>query len=252
MASTVRSAEHNAVFELKGRMATLTVLRLLAPDEDALDRQLDAHVARGPSVLRGLPVIIDLHPVGGGDPRGLSGWVEIIRRRGLVPVGVFGASPPVEAAAHALGLGVFPELSGSPVPRAVERVEAQQSQAQPSQTQSVETKPVPGRIIDHPVRSGQQIYVPGGDLIVLSSVSPGAELMADGHIHVYGALRGRALAGVQGNEKARILCHNLKAELVSIAGWYKLSDQMGGVKEGPVQIFLKDETVCIAPMDARH
>ncbi|MAB25605.1 MAG: septum site-determining protein MinC [Pseudomonadales bacterium] len=83
-----------------------------------------------------------------------------------------------------------------------------------------------GRLITEPVRSGQQVYARGGDLIVMAPVSAGAELLADGHIHVYGPLRGRALAGVQGNTEARIFCQNLEAELVSIAGQYKVAEDL--------------------------
>lgn len=81
-------------------------------------------------------------------------------------------------------------------------------------------------VIDQPVRSGQQIYAQGCDLIILTSVSPGAELLADGHIHVYGALRGRALAGVTGDQQARIFCQTLEAELVSIAGNYWVNEDL--------------------------
>ena len=84
----------------------------------------------------------------------------------------------------------------------------------------------PTKIITSPVRGGQQIYAQGGDLVVISSVSPGAELLADGNIHVYGPMRGRALAGIKGDTKARIFCQQLTAELVSIAGQYKVSEDL--------------------------
>ena len=84
----------------------------------------------------------------------------------------------------------------------------------------------PTRVITTPVRGGQQIYAQGGDLVVVSSVSPGAELLADGNIHVYGPMRGRALAGVKGDSKARIFCQQMSAELLSIAGHYKVSEDL--------------------------
>ena len=84
----------------------------------------------------------------------------------------------------------------------------------------------PTRIITTPVRGGQQVYAPGGDLVVLAAVSPGAELLADGNIHVYGPMRGRALAGIKGDTKARIFCRQLAAELVSVAGQYKVADDL--------------------------
>jgi septum site-determining protein MinC len=96
------------------------------------------------------------------------------------------------------------------------------------------------------VRSGTQIYARGGDLIVTAAVSPGAELVADGNIHVYGVLRGRALAGAAGDSAARIFCTRLEAELVSIAGHYLVSEQLpAGMQGFPVQIALVDEQLTI-------
>jgi septum site-determining protein MinC len=108
---------------------------------------------------------------------------------------------------------------------------------------------IPTKIIYQPVRSGQQIYAKGGDLIILAAVSPGAEILADGNIHVYGALRGRALAGVRGDTRARIFCHSLEAELVSIAGHYKISEdlQKSGWKTAS-QIGLIEDKLTITPL----
>jgi septum site-determining protein MinC len=101
------------------------------------------------------------------------------------------------------------------------------------------------RVLTQPVRSGQRIYVKG-DLVILSPVSSGAEIMAEGNIHVYGALRGRALAGVQGNTESRIFCSDLQSELVSIAGHYKVSeDLVQSVRGKPVQIYLQDKALII-------
>lgn len=102
------------------------------------------------------------------------------------------------------------------------------------------------KIVTTPVRSGQQIYAEGGDLIVTASVGAGAELLADGNIHVYGALRGRALAGVKGNQSARIFCHSLEAELVSIAGQYRISEDLQKSEwHKACQIFLADGKMAI-------
>jgi septum site-determining protein MinC len=102
------------------------------------------------------------------------------------------------------------------------------------------------RLVIQPVRSGTQIYARGADLIVIAAVSPGAEIMADGNIHVYGALRGRALAGAGGDTEARIFCSRFEAELVSIAGHYLVSEQMPAAERGfPVQITLVDDRLTI-------
>jgi septum site-determining protein MinC len=104
-------------------------------------------------------------------------------------------------------------------------------------------------LVTEPVRSGQQIFAERGDLVVVTSVSPGAELIAHGNIHVYGALRGRALAGVHGDNAARIFCETLDAELIAIAGLYKLSDAIDpSLRRRRVQAFLDDGTLRIEPL----
>jgi septum site-determining protein MinC len=105
------------------------------------------------------------------------------------------------------------------------------------------------RIVNHPIRSGQQIYAAEGDLIVLGTVSAGAEVIADGNIHVYGVLRGRALAGVKGDVEARIFCHSLEAELISIMGRYRISEQIDPTDRGKaVQIHLAEDRLVIEPL----
>lgn len=112
--------------------------------------------------------------------------------------------------------------------------------------------PTQTKVITSPVRSGQQIYAAGGDLIVLAPVSAGAELLADGNIHVYGALRGRALAGVKGNTEARVFCQSLEAELISIAGYFKLNEDLRDTHwKQSIQASLTDETLNIEPLKAR-
>src|SRR5206468_5302718 len=105
---------------------------------------------------------------------------------------------------------------------------------------------VKSRLIMQPVRSGTQIYARSTDLVVTAPVSAGAEIMADGNIHVYAALRGRALAGADGDVEARIFCSRLEAELVSIAGRYLVSEQLPAEQRGfPVQIALVDDQLTI-------
>jgi septum site-determining protein MinC len=102
------------------------------------------------------------------------------------------------------------------------------------------------RVIDQPVRSGQRLYAAGGDLIVLAPVSAGAELLADGNIHIYSSLRGRALAGVQGNLSSRIFCLDLQAELIAIGGHYQISENLEeSIRGKPVQVFLRDGALII-------
>lgn len=243
MASTVGTSS-SATFELKGRMTPLTVLRLLASEPGALEAQLSAQVEQAPGMLRGLPVVLEPSAVdgAGAPPVPLSAWVDVVRRCGLVPVGVTGARAPASEA-QGLGLGVFSDVGGA---------RAEPARAAPSASAAPPASPEPagGRVVDRAVRSGQQVYAQGGDLVVLAPVSPGAELLADGNIHVYGPLRGRALAGVQGNERARIFCQKLHAEIVAIAGWYKTSEEIGEGRLGrAAHIYLEDETVRVDPLE---
>ncbi|NQD19314.1 septum site-determining protein MinC, partial [Pseudomonas aeruginosa] len=103
-----------------------------------------------------------------------------------------------------------------------------EARPEPAKAEEKPAEPVsrPTKVVKTPVRGGMQIYAAGGDLIVLAAVSPGAELLADGNIHVYGPMRGRALAGVKGDATARIFCQQLAAELVSIAGNYKVAEDL--------------------------
>ena len=99
------------------------------------------------------------------------------------------------------------------------------------------------------MRSGQQVYAEGSDLVITAAVSEGAEVLADGNIHVYGTLRGRALAGVKGNTQARVFCQSLDAELISIAGQFIMHDKVKtSCWKQPAQIYLEDESLHIEPI----
>jgi septum site-determining protein MinC len=107
----------------------------------------------------------------------------------------------------------------------------------------------PSRVVTQPVRSGQQIYARDSDLIVMSQVSEGAEVLADGNVHIYGGLRGRALAGVAGDVSARIFCQSLEAQLLSVAGNFLLSEDFGkDLWKKPVQVSLNEDNLYIAPL----
>jgi septum site-determining protein MinC len=223
-------------FEIKGRMVTLSMLRVLTSDLDALREQLDAKIAAAPDLFHNFPVLLDFEGLP-GDSQGafdIARLDRLLRERSFVPVGIRGAGDVLSGIAAGVGLGV---VSAGASAEAVRR-KAVTDSAAPARGPNV--------LIKDPVRSGQQIYAKGGDLVVLSTVSPGAELLADGNIHIYGSLRGRALAGVAGNTDARIFCRDLDAELVSIAGHYRVSEQiLEAERRNPVQIFLKGESLVI-------
>jgi septum site-determining protein MinC len=104
-------------------------------------------------------------------------------------------------------------------------------------------------LVTEPVRSGQRIFAEAGDLVVVGAVGSGAEVVASGNIHIYGALRGRALAGATGDAKARIFCHSLDAELVAVAGTYRTNDDIdAAARKQRAQVFLRDDALCIEPL----
>jgi len=221
-------------------MLTLSVLKLLSTDMELLSTQLDAKIATAPGMFRQMPVLIDLEALPKADID-FPALVALLRERSLMPVGVRGADEAQIKAAGAAGLGLM--SGGSDVPSRPVRTEPK---AESKPEKAAEPERSGSLLIRQPVRSGQQIYARGGDLVVLAPVSAGAEVLADGHIHVYGALRGRALAGVQGNTEARIFCHSLEAELISIAGIYRVSERIEDSERGhPVQVFLSGEALSI-------
>jgi septum site-determining protein MinC len=160
---------------------------------------------------------------------------------GLLPIGIRGGTLQQNQQAIALGIPVH-SIHSSSVASSVEAQKPKKITPEPvePQTDSVSTL-----LVTQPIRSGQRIYAKG-DLIILAQVSAGSEILAEGNIHVYGTLRGRALAGVQGNPDARIFCHDLQAELISIAGNYKISEDLDeSVRHKPVQIYLQNQTLII-------
>lgn len=239
-------ANHEAV-EFKGRMLTLSVLKLNSADTASIETQLSDKVNRAAEFFRNMPVLLDVSAAGVD----LPAVVTLAKRYGLVPVAVFQPTEEVASAARQAGLGIIND------PKAARQAEAVAAEEKPvtqeaSPVPAAEVKPQggrPARIVKTPVRSGQQIYARGGDLVVLGAVSPGAEVLADGHIHIYGALRGRALAGVQGDVSARIFCSQLNAELVSVAGCYKISEDIPASAAGKAaQVNLEGERLEIAPL----
>ena len=221
-----------AAFELKGRMATLTVLRVLTSDVERLIRELGQRMEQAPRLLRGAPMVLDLDGVDGAEID-LQRLAEAMRELGAAPVAVRGQG--AERQASAAGLGVLSAETER------ERSEQPAAGRQPAGRQEPAAQPEPraARLLRNPVRSGQQVYARGGDLVVLGAVGPGAEVLADGDIHIYGALRGRALAGVQGNTQAGVYCLALEAELVSVAGHYQVNERLEPeLLGGPAHVFL--------------
>ena len=250
---TSSPGETPAAFELKAAGFTLPIIRLLNGNMDAVAEQLGIKVEQAPDFFRNTPVVIDLSgfPEEAGEVE-FPLLVGLLRGYGMIPFGVRGGTKTQNAAAEAMELAILGD--------ALARTGRSSAGAPylPSAAGSGNASPVNGAsdslrrasptftMITRPVRSGQRIYAAGGDLSVVAPVSSGAELMADGNIHVYGPLRGRALAGMKGNTDARIFCQDLEAELVSVAGHYRVSENIPEDLRGvPVQVYLDQKILRI-------
>lgn len=234
MTVTTLTKNHQVCFQFKASFLPCTILQLFRYDLDEMEKQVSDTVQQAPNFFTGSPVVIDLEKVKDLGGLNFDRMKQILAKQGMVPVGVKGGSIEQLAAAASVGLMTLSVAKPSTTQPEKEKVKTEER---------IHTT----KMITQPIRSGMQVYVKDGDLIVTAQVSPGAELLSDGHIHVYGALRGRALAGVQGNINARIFCRTLEAELVSIAGYYLTKEDIHKLPayDGMIQIYLENEQVKI-------
>jgi septum site-determining protein MinC len=222
-------------FKLKGRLYTFAVLQILTTECDLFVHQLIETIARAPKLFDKTPVVLDLSAVNHLE-FDLLALLEASRAQGIIPVAIQGGGSFHNTLAQCQGLAVLHASVTQDRP-VIERPIDSNSTVEQTKT----------KLITTPVRSGQQIVAKNTDLIIVASVSHGAELLSDASIHVYGTLRGRALAGISGDKEARIFCQSLEAELVSIAGFYRLSDAIEPYNR-PCQIYLLDEHIHIEPL----
>ncbi|GLK67888.1 septum site-determining protein MinC [Hansschlegelia plantiphila] len=225
------SAQKRRPIRFRGRSFMALVLAPEAPADDWL-LELDQLTARSPGFFGGRPVVLD---VSGLKPsaRAMGLLLTELEARGVRTIGVEGCDPktlegPYARLAMPIGGRAAGELSApeAPAPQATSLV------------------------IDQPVRSGQTITFPHGDVTICGSVASGAEIVAAGSIHVYGALRGRAIAGSAGNAKARIFCRKLDAELLAIDGVYMTTDDLDkGLRGKPARAWLNGEILSVAALD---
>jgi len=223
----VSAARTKAVFEFKSATLPLIAVILKTADLGLLAEALDAQLADSPDFFEQEPVVIDLSQLQEA-PSADALLLDFGALRGLLarhqtqPIAVRGGSEAQHAAARAAGL-VVTDMPAAPAPRAPEPPAAAPAPA----AQIVREVPVPANgtlLIDRPLRSGQQVYARGGDVVVTAVVSHGAEVIADGNVHVYAPLRGKAIAGARGNTEARIFSTCLEAQLVAVAGIYRTSE----------------------------
>lgn len=227
-------ANPSQALEFKGSRLTVMALCVYDMNSQALEDQLTHKVAQAPGMFKQAPVLIDLQHVQDSTvPLDVPFLVRQLRRHGMIPVGIRGGSPRQQQLAADAGLSLLPES----------KVERRPQTMRPAADSGRGTDL---KVVTQPVRSGQQVVAKSGDLVVLSMVSAGAEILAAGSIHVYGALRGRALAGVTGDTAARIFCQEFNAELVAVAGQYQVSeDYPEEVRGKPAQVYLQEDLLKI-------
>ncbi len=244
---------NETILEFKSGHFTLPILRLMSGDPVVLGAELAKRLSQSPGFFRYAPVVIDLAGLAdsGTHALNLAALVGLLRSHDMVPVGVRGGTPAQEETAHALELAVLSEARG----KAASKEAAPEAAPAPPPEPPAQVAPpastprvsIGSKLVVQPVRSGQRVMAPDGDFVVIGSVSPGAELLAAGHIHVYGPLRGRALAGFKGNTQARIFCTELQAELLSIAGQYRVNEELRDLaRDRPAQVYLRENRLVIS------
>ncbi len=217
--STALAANAPTTFEIKSANLPLVALLLKSADLGRLGAEFAQRFGDVPDFFDHDPLLIDLHPLQLAEPGAaldVLALTALLRTHRLNPLAVRGGSDEQMAQAVAAGLTPAPDaVVQRPVPAPAAATPELVAPAQPA----------PGAlVIDKPLRSGQQVYARGRDLVVLAMVNPGAEVIADGHIHVYAPLRGKAIAGARGNGDARIFALAMDPELISIAGIYRTSE----------------------------
>ncbi len=240
-----QNAHHSPVLEFKSSTFSVPVLVLISNDVITIEQQLQEKIQQAPEFFKNSPLVFDLQELNKHDlDIDVTELTHVIRKLGLLPIGIRGGA--AQQNQQALDLGI-PVHSGHSTAAASATPKQQIPEPEPEPESASEPQAVAAitTMITQPVRSGQHVYA-SGDLVILAQVSAGAEILAEGNIHVYGSLRGRALAGVHGNTEARIFCSDLQAELISIAGNYKVSEDLNcAAYNRPVQIYLQKNALVI-------
>jgi septum site-determining protein MinC len=219
------------VIDLKGSILSLTVLKLYSDDIEATKQALNRKIEQAPDFFAGIPVVLEPQ-VATLEPTFLALLLELLHQKQMIPIGIRTQDPMIKEQAGYAGLAVFGEES---------QVKKRPKPAEP-ETQTAQSGLQTALVVNSAVRSGQQIYAKDRDLIVMGSVNPGAEIIADGNVHVYGTIRGKVFAGSQGETSARIFAQKLDPELVCIAGLYQLAEDIQPeYKAGFVEVALRNE-----------
>ena len=245
-------------FELKGTMASFTVLRLKSVDLALVEQQLRIKTAQLPSLFLDAPVLIDVAPLGDEVAAlPLAEVARLVRGCQMIPVAVAHLPEGLRPAAVDAGLGIWRGPISTRVRAGAEPTTIPSLPTVPPPPAPSQETPAPQLLASHsgpvvvttPVRGGQVIYAHNNDLVVLAPVNPGAQVIADGHQHVYAPMRGRGVAGAQGLPGARIFCQKLEAELLAISGAYLMADEIPIAMRGrAVQIYLENGQCRLQPL----
>lgn len=241
--------KNKPALEFKSTSFSAPVLVLYSADLTQVELQLKEKIAQAPEFFKNTPLLIELKNCNSEDLAiDMTSLIKCLQHNKLCPIGISGGSDEQNKQALELHIpthtirATHVNSSTSTHKLTVENTEPPLDK---TPTEPTTMPPIENMLVQHPIRSGQRVYAKG-DLIILSHVSAGAEVMAEGNIHIYGALRGRALAGVQGNTESRIFCSDLQAELISIAGHYKISEEFDKPEHHqPTQIFLQEQALII-------
>ena len=247
------------IFDLKSASMSMVALVLKTTQLEELRAELQHRLGDSPDFFSQDPVLIDLSPVREvEEPIDFIPLLELLRGHRMLPLAVRGGSADQHAAALRAGLAEAPDDMPPPIPssqtaepvvREVVREVIREVVHEVEVVREVPT-PAPVLVIDKPLRSGQQVYAKGGDLVVLAVVNFGAEVIADGSIHVYAPLRGKAIAGARGNQAARIYSTCFEPELIAIAGTYRTAENAlpEEVRGKPAQIRLEGDKLVMEPI----
>jgi len=241
MTQPLDTAATAPAIDLRFGQVGLMQVRIRSTDPGAILDELTGRVASAPLFFQRTGVCLDLTALG-RDPQleEMRAVMDAVRRAGMLPVGLVGGSAGVEALSAALELPVLApfrqQTQAAPIVHA----------AQPAERAEVG---IPTLIQHQPVRSGQRLYARSRDVVVTSTVGAGAEVIADGCVHVYGSLRGRAVAGARGETSARVFCQEFHAELISIAGVFRVFETLPPELAGkPVQAWLDGDDLRFTPL----
>ncbi|HEY2346700.1 MAG TPA: septum site-determining protein MinC [Xanthomonadaceae bacterium] len=261
MAATVPDYEQAG--ELKIGQVGIANLRIRTLDVDKLVAEMRERVQRAPKLFERAAVVVDFGSLSRcPDAATARQLVQGLKDAGVLPVALAFGTTEIEKLSHEIGMPLLAKFRAqyeragetatpAPVERVVERAPEPAPAAREEPAAAATPEPAaatnaPGMVHITPVRSGQQVYAQQRDLTVCAAVGAGAEVIADGSVHIYGPLRGRALAGALGNTNARIFCREFHAELVAVAGNYKVLDEIPASLVGKaVQVWLQNDKLHI-------